>query len=491
MRFSLDAGAAAEMQAVRSQLDAKRSNVPRPHGSPRSGRRVSNFPGISVSRRVSRGLLALALPLLLEGTSVAVTTSIAFDDTGFRVASVWTGSSLGIPVSPDPACVITNTCTNLGGILFSPDGNTLYVVAAADTTTSALYAVSVTRSTTTNEVINLVGPASKVFDANSPAAGTGLDAGWQFGPSGTLFYSYFPANVLAERVGANEMQFNLNSLKVPSSIAGLAFSPFRVDQGTAFGTLQINTGFGRNVYELALTPTSGGFFAPVAKTLFATLANGSLGNMQYIPSAPFAGDLMYVAFNAGELHIVAIDPATGLAVDSTTGRPTLGTANPVDMRFARGFGSDTTAGPFGLEFDPRNNDMFVSTFEGDSSVFNSIIQIQGFSHVTTTTSTVPPPTTTSTTATTTTVPQTTTTTTIQPTTCGDVNGDGVVDVGDALIVAQFEVALRSCGQSPFTHPDLCDVNNDGSCNIGDALRIAQCDVGLISCSFTCKPFQCP
>src|SRR5207245_2345559 len=206
---------------------------------------------------------------------------------------------------------ITNTCTNLGGILFSPDGNTLYVVAASDTTTSALYAVSVTRSTTTNEVINLVGPASKVFDANSPAAGTGLDAGWQFGPSGTLFYSYFPANVLAERVGANEMQFNLNSLKVPSSVAGLAFSPFRVD------------------------------------------------------------------------------PGTGLAVGCTTGRPTLGTTNPVDMRFARGFGSDTTAGPFGLEFDPRNNDMFVSTWEGDSSVFNSIIQIQGFSHVTTTTSTVP------------------------------------------------------------------------------------------------------
>ena len=213
-----------------------------------------------MSRRVSRGLLALALPLLLEGASAAVTTSIAFDDTGFRVASVWTGSSLGIPVSSDPACVITNTCTNLGGILFSPDGNTLYVVAASDTTTSALYAVSVTRSTTTNEVINLVGPASKVFDANSPAAGTGLDAGWQFGPSGTLFYSYFPANVLAERVGANEMQFNLNSLKVPSSVAGLAFSPFRVDPGTAVGTLQINARipeivpFGAVILSLAVGP---------------------------------------------------------------------------------------------------------------------------------------------------------------------------------------------------------------------------------------------
>src|SRR5882724_10093101 len=35
-----------------------------------------------------------------------------------------------------------------------------------------------------------------------------------------------------------------------------------------------------------------------------------------------------------------------------------------------------------------------------------------------------------------------------------------------------------------------DVNGDGVVNIGDALKIAQCDVGLISCAFTCGPFVC-
>src|SRR5207244_2991666 len=73
--------------------------------------------------------------------------------------------------------------------------------------------------------------------------------------------------------------------------------------------------------------------------------------------------------------------------------------------------------------------------------------------------------------------------------CGDVNGDGVVDIGDALVVAQFDVGLRLCGQ--LAHPEACDVNGDGACNIGDALRISQCDVGLISCAFTCGPFTCP
>src|SRR6266516_127447 len=73
--------------------------------------------------------------------------------------------------------------------------------------------------------------------------------------------------------------------------------------------------------------------------------------------------------------------------------------------------------------------------------------------------------------------------------CGDVNGDGVVNVGDALVVAQFDVGIRPC--SRLTHPEACDVNGDGACNIGDALRIAQCDVALVSCAFTCAPLICP
>ena len=366
-------------------------------------------------------------------------------------------------------------------MLFSGDGNTLYIVGAADDTTSGVYAVSVVRDAMTHEVTDLVGPAALVFSGTSPFASTGLDAGLEFGPSGTLFYSYFDANRLAERVGTTEMQFSLNPLGVPRAIAGFTFSPFRIDPGTGFGRLQINTGLGSNLYELSLGPSGGGFFAPSAQTLFATLPKQYLAGMQYVPSAPFAGDLMYVANDDGELHVITIDPGTGLAVDGTTHQPTLGTASPLDTRFASGFGSNATSGPFGLEFDPINNDLFVSTWEGDPSVFNSIVQIQGFSHVTTTTSTT----------TRTTTSTTSTTTTLGPPACGDVNGDGMVNIGDTLLVAQYDVGLRICGQGPFTHPEVCDVNDDGSCNIGDALSIAQCDVGLVSCAFTCMPFTCP
>ena len=108
---------------------------------------------------------------------------------------------------------------------------------------------------------------------------------------------------------------------------------------------------------------------------------------------------------------------------------------------------------------------------------------------TTTTTTTLTTTTTSSTTTTKTTTSTTSTTTTLP--CGDVNGDGIVNIGDALITAQYDVGLRLCGQSSFTHPELCDINRDGFCNIGDALRMAQCDVQLISCVFTCRPFTCP
>lgn len=77
--------------------------------------------------------------------------------------------------------------------------------------------------------------------------------------------------------------------------------------------------------------------------------------------------------------------------------------------------------------------------------------------------------------------------------CGDVSGDGAVTIGDALMIAQFDVGLRSCGQLPSF--DSCDISflgpPDGVCNIGDALRAAQCDVGLIPCDFACAPTGCP
>jgi hypothetical protein len=330
---------------------------------------------------------------------------VTLDDPGnFQVKNTFSATSLGIP-GP------------LAGLLFSADGNLLYVVGASETPTSALYGVPVTRDPLTGDVTGL-GPAAavtKVFDGT--AATPGLDAGFEIGPGGTLFYTYWSSNRLGERPGGvtgAETQFNMGTVGVPSSVAGMTFSPHRTDPGTGFGMMQVSSWQGANLYEVPLTSAGAGIFTPGAVTLFVTLPQQGTGAIQYVPSGPLAGNLMYVNYNFGEVRLLTIDAATGLPVDKTSGLPTLGTANPTDSRFASGLG----VGPWGLEFDPRTNDFFVATFRGDPA--NSIVQIggAGFPPPSTTASTTTTITTTTTPTSSTTTPTSTTTTTTLASGCG-------------------------------------------------------------------------
>jgi hypothetical protein len=59
-------------------------------------------------------------------------------------------------------------------------------------------------------------------------------------------------------------------------------------------------------------------------------------------------------------------------------------------------------------------------------------------------------------------------------TCGDVNTSGVVDIVDALIIAQHYVGLNP----PDFDSSVADVNADSMIDIVDALRVAQFYVGL-------------
>lgn len=59
---------------------------------------------------------------------------------------------------------------------------------------------------------------------------------------------------------------------------------------------------------------------------------------------------------------------------------------------------------------------------------------------------------------------------------GDVNEDGVVNIIDALMIAQYDVGLNPSG----FNSTLADVNSDGQINIVDALMVAQYYVGIIA-----------
>lgn len=60
---------------------------------------------------------------------------------------------------------------------------------------------------------------------------------------------------------------------------------------------------------------------------------------------------------------------------------------------------------------------------------------------------------------------------------GDVNLDGIINIVDALLVAQYYVGIINLEITPF-HEGAADVNESGNIDIIDALMIAQYYVGL-------------
>src|SRR5204862_5091464 len=108
------------------------------------------------------------------------------------------------------------------------------------------------------------------------------------------------------------------TLGVDGSVGGLAFSPWRTDPATGFGRLQASSGNGL-LYELPLAAAGGGLYAPGTATLFATLPQGGTAGIDYVSgSGTYAGDLLYASYNFGEVHLLTIDPGTGLPIDRTT-----------------------------------------------------------------------------------------------------------------------------------------------------------------------------
>src|SRR2546422_4028808 len=221
------------------------------------------------------------------------------------------------------------------------------------------------------------------------------------------------------------------------------------------------------------SPDAATFLAASGITPDVTWNNGTTGN---IPTA-----CGMVCWGAPGSFVPPTDPSTWMA-----GVPT----NYVD--FVAYGPYDGTGEPFGnpAATETPGGGVFSLTRTGDTMFSNNfhLACPSPTSNPAQATGSFGPCTPTTSSTTTTTHPTTTTTTT--PPICGDVNGDGVVNIGDALVIAQFDVGLRQCGVAAFSQPAECDVNRDGACNIGDALKMAQCDVGLISCAFTCGSFAC-
>ena len=107
--------------------------------------------------------------------------------------------------------------------------------------------------------------------------------------------------------------------------------------------LQCSTWQGAGLFDIELAPLGGGLFQPLSASQWVTLPRQGTGAIQYFPSGPLAGQVLYVNWDFGEVMVLFVDPATGLAYDADSGLPSHGTANPITTRIAHDFG----VGPWG------------------------------------------------------------------------------------------------------------------------------------------------
>src|SRR5437899_3246517 len=113
----------------------------------------------------SQRLVVACLVLYAAGARAACSPGdVALADPALAAKRCWNASDLGLPAP-------------LGGVHFSSDGTRLEIVAAADSTASAIHTLPVTRDAGTHEVTDL-GLATGSFPGMSPAGShSGLDAG--------------------------------------------------------------------------------------------------------------------------------------------------------------------------------------------------------------------------------------------------------------------------------------------------------------------------
>jgi hypothetical protein len=154
------------------------------------------------------------------------------------------------------------------------------------------------------------------------------------------------------------------------SFGGLVFMPSGLSALNGIDLL-VGDWFNGVTNSYSLTDNGDGTFTPVfieGKSPYSNTVGVSFttGDQHFVPSGDFANDLMFTNWSGsdalgGTIGIIDIDPDTGFPVTGADIIP-----------FASGFGF----GPWGLEFDPITNDLFVSNWDGEPS--NGIIQISGF-----------------------------------------------------------------------------------------------------------------
>jgi hypothetical protein len=266
-------------------------------------------------------------------------------------------------VLEDPAYEIVSTfpvpaelTSELGTIMFSGDGNTVFVIDDSEDVGSAVSSAAVTRDAA-GDVVSF-GVFTEVFSYGE------LDTGLEYGPgSNTLFFKFYVSSDLGEdAIGAIGQRLPSGIIETTAvsgydgEYGGLAFFP----PGYA-NAGNLVTGAYDETYTLwthSVTPDGdGSFTVNGAGTLYADFTSADeyyVSDLVFITRGPLAGNLMVALYDGNNSLVYFPIGADGLPVGGVDVTPTV---------FASG-----TTGAWGVAVDPVSDNIWMIDYDETGGV---------------------------------------------------------------------------------------------------------------------------
>jgi len=257
----------------------------------------------------------------------------------------------------DPADV----AVNYGDLLFSNDGDLVYLIVDSEIVTGNVMTASVNRNTDGN-VIGF-GAFTQLFAADS------IDTGLTFAPnSDTLFFHQYDIGIGQRDTADNQETYTI--VNYDDDYGGLALIPEQYSNG---GQLLKGDYINNQLWLHDIADDGDDTFTLSPATLVGDLDTFALGDIEYITAGPLANNIIATdytfssvdPFNEPAIITVAVDPITGLP-----------NANPVSTPFARGVNE-----AWGLAFDPITGNLWLiefGTYVLTQIIINDVIFKDGF-----------------------------------------------------------------------------------------------------------------
>lgn len=226
-----------------------------------------------------------------------------------------------------------NVGTSYGDIVFSRDGNEVYMIVDSEFATSFVTKAEVTRDAQGNVIA--IGEFTTVF------ASPFIDTGLTYAPnSDTLFY-YISNIGIAHRTSKGLQQVHIDP-NYNDDYGGLAFIPEKYSNGGQILKVDFVNG---ELWKHQVSDDGDETFTLSPATLVSSLVEMELGDLEYISEGPLSDHLI------GANYIDETFSLFTIPVNSETGLPE---ENPVMTPFA-----STLGGNWGLAFDPITNNLWV------------------------------------------------------------------------------------------------------------------------------------